>query len=456
MNDPEDGATISLRTQPSSQTANDTNNSAADAVTEMTTRNDKRKREKDGERNTTTTTTTTTNNNKVETIHEEEAATEDTGHHLNSDADVPLPQLQAVNRDDDDDTGDDDDDDNDNEEEEEEEGETEEGNDDDDDDDDEVTDSSSEEEEGEEEEEPSIPTPEEVELEYTYPNDFVGKRWKDVVRRDAVTGRYHYFRLIIDPSCTEIAKNFFSDCSSLIEVIFRGNKLTRIRPDAFCHCTNLQRMNAFPKNIRYLEDSAFRHCKCLEIHQLVIPNSCVLVGEDSFGGCFRIKSVVFEESSSPEHILKIRPFAFYECIELRSVRLPKHLRSIPAHCFALCRALTDIPLPQSVQEIRQYSFRSCINLTSIDLSENINRLGGAAYLHCTSLESVTIRCASSSNIQIGPNVFKACTALSTIRMFPWLYPKLFQSMQSHPRDFLYKFVREYQHQLEQYRVQSRR
>ena len=74
---------------------------------------------------------------------------------------------------------------------------------------------------------------------------------------------------------------------------------------------------------------------------------------------------------------------------------------------------------------------NCEKLTSIDLPENMHLLGENAYNLCTSLRSMTIRCASS-NIEFGPNVFQNWEAISTIRMYPWLYPKLFRAMRYHP------------------------
>ena len=221
-----------------------------------------------------------------------------------------------------------------------------------------------------------------------------------------------YFRLILNPSCIEIAADFFFRCTLLIEVVFRGNKLTRIRQRAFMYCWNLQRINAFPKRLKYLEEMAFIDCGALEIH-LVIPKGCVLVGQSCFQAC-SLKSVVFEEPSSPERILEIHVWAFCECHLLRSVRLPKNLRVIPAGCFSRCSELTDIPLPQGVLQIESRSFLYCTKLTSIDLPESIHILGANAYSSCTSLESITIRCASS-NIEIGRNVFLGCSAVSTIR-----------------------------------------
>ena len=208
------------------------------------------------------------------------------------------------------------------------------------------------------------------------------------------------------------------------------------------------------KHFNIWKERHFQNCRTLKIH-LVIPKSCVLVGESCFDACRHLISVVFEEPTSPEHVLEIHPCAFYSCIELRSVRLPKNLRVIPAGCFSRCFELIDIPLPQGVLQIESRSFLYCTKLTSIDLPESIHLLGANAYSACKSLESITIRC-TSSNIEIGRNVFLGCSAVSTIRMYPWLYPKLFRAMQYHPHKFLYTFVRESQYQLERYRLYQSR
>ena len=101
--------------------------------------------------------------------------------------------------------------------------------------------------------EEAVPTPEEVNLEYTYPHDFVGHQsWEEVVAAG------QYFRLILDPSCTEIERAYFSDCHFLIELIFCGTKLTRIQQRAFYDCINLQRItNGLPMGLVELQRGAF-------------------------------------------------------------------------------------------------------------------------------------------------------------------------------------------------------
>ena len=41
------------------------------------------------------------------------------------------------------------------------------------------------------------------------------------------------------------------------------------------------------------------------------------------------------------------------------------------------------------------------------------------------------------------NIFVDCPSLSVIKIYPWLWPKLFALMDGHP-DFIFKFFRQYQ------------
>jgi hypothetical protein len=300
--------------------------------------------------------------------------------------------------------------------------------------------------------EEEIPTPEEVTVEYTYPQDFHGRRWEDVVGRDAITGRYHFFRLLLDPSCKEIAHDKFQYCSRLIELVVSKNSvLTHIRRDAFHGCTNLQRItNGFPETLLIVEDYAFFYCTAL-YGRLVIPAKVMRLGLQCFLACSALTSVVFEASTSAtvgtpsQTTVVLGNKCFRYCTELQFVRLPPRLITIPHACFEDCVNLTDILIPTSVQIIERRSFRECRNLRSIELSNTIERLGEHAFHNCTSLERIRIS-VSSSQVQFGANIFQGCSSLSTIQIYPWLYPKLFEAMHDDP-SFIFKFFHRYHDQI---------
>merc|ERR1712238_223922 len=105
--------------------------------------------------------------------------------------------------------------------------------------------------------------------------------------------------------------------------------------------------------------------------------------------------------------------------------LPPKLQIISWCCFSNCQALTNIRIPLSVEKIGMNAF-SDSGLRSIEISENVNQIGEGACQNCLFLERVTFH--SSTNLILANDIFDNCPLLSVITMYPWLWPKLFASM----------------------------
>jgi len=163
---------------------------------------------------------------------------------------------------------------------------------------------------------------------------------------------------------------------------------------------------------------------------LIIPSSVLWMGEDCFACCYSITSVVFESSTTGIYtIVEIKYGAFSSCAELSSATLPPTLERIPAHCFEDCTALIHVPIPPNVFELGEHSFEDCRSLPSMDLPESVDAIGRKAFLDCTALTTVTIR-TRSLNFRMGEDIFRGCTALTTLRTYPWQWGKLLSSMKN--------------------------
>ena len=317
------------------------------------------------------------------------------------------------------------------------------------------TSNDSDDDESDDEESVVVPTPDEVELEYTFPDDFRDRELSDVIE----DGRY--FRLIINcEAVRDIPEGKFELCGMLIEIVFLNNNknnqrniLRYIRNHAFFRCFNLQRIrNGLPGRLAELGRCAFAECFRLQ-QGLAIPRSVLLVDRCCFYYCVSITSVEF--GHLPTDFVELRDEAFSLCNKLRSVTLPMSLRSIPHYCFYECVALINIPIPIPVRIIETCAFCGCSALRHIDLSENITEIRQNAYTECIRLETITIK---SSTVQFGDHAFDHCLSLSwegaTIKVYPWVLPRLFAAMNGLTADasnFRYKFLRKSQHQLAQFR-----
>ena len=286
-----------------------------------------------------------------------------------------------------------------------------------------------------------IPTPEEVTVEYTYPQDFQGRRWQEIVNRG------QFFRLIIDPSCTGIPTEQFGRCKYLIEIVYpegKNSKLLRIGYYAFERCCNLQRMNPFPDRLVELDRHAFSDCCSLQ-GRITFPPSIRYVRYSCFSDCKAITSVVFESSTATNTtVVQLEDGIFADCGGLFSARLPNNLTVIPGGCFYGCHSLIDVPIPGTVRTIRVQAFAFCA-LSAVDLPEGVIAIAREAYRGCSVLVSVTIR-SSTNAVQVGRAVFGFCPLLSIIKMYPWHFPKIFEAM-NEDSSFIYKFFHQYHHQI---------
>jgi len=191
----------------------------------------------------------------------------------------------------------------------------------------------------------------------------------------------------------------------------------------------LRRINQFLKQggVIRLGEMAFEYCKSIE-GELIIPSSVVFVGVYCFNECTSITSVVFEEASSTGTVVVILEGAFFDCTELSSATLPSTLERIPGFCFARCPALIHVPIPSKVVDIGEVSFHGCTSLPLMDLPESVDLIGYNAFARCTALTTVTIR-TRSVDLRMGDGIFRGCTALTTLRMYPWHWGKLLSSME---------------------------
>lgn len=200
---------------------------------------------------------------------------------------------------------------------------------------------------------------------------------------------------------------------------------------------------------------AFKEC-AIE-GELIIPRTVKSVGDFCFARCDSLTSVLFEPSSV---LVRFGRWIFSDCSQMDRVVLPQNVspeRSpMKAANFRCCTSLTAITIPETCLLIESGCFEGCSSLTSMDIPESVCSIDHReTFKNCTALEQITIRSSSlqfshmPNQVAEGDGVFHGCTALATIRMFPWHWPALFGSMQADP-SFIFQFLREYRYQMEGY------
>mmetsp|Transcript_23599 Transcript_23599/g.26291 ORF Transcript_23599/g.26291 Transcript_23599/m.26291 type:complete len:247 (+) Transcript_23599:229-969(+) len=219
-------------------------------------------------------------------------------------------------------------------------------------------------------------------------------------------------------------------------MIFHGN-VTEIGRDAFDGCSNLECVE-LPEGLLRLDDWAFGYCTSLN-GEIVIPASVQYIGDNAFGWCKSLQRVIFAPRTTS---IELGHNIFSCCTNLQFVTLPQNLLSIPEGCFEDCTSLTHLQIPVSVTEIGHHALCGS-GLRSVTISKNVHQIDQGAFENCAFLERVTIY---STNLNLSNDIFVNCPLLSTIMIAPWLWPKLFASMNRHP-EFMFKFFRQYQTQI---------
>jgi hypothetical protein len=298
--------------------------------------------------------------------------------------------------------------------------------------------------------------------------------------------------LIIPDSVTSIGKSVFYGCSGLINIVLPKN-ISLINVSAFHGCTGLANI-VIPDNVIKVSDMAF--CGCTGLRELTIPCSAKIYSNKStFQDCSNIQKIILSKGTglmqdygtstytsatetyyqyTPWYISRnsikeicledgvqsIGDYAFFDCINLKSITIPQSVISIGNNAFNTLTEITipssmkidfssldscdslntiklsagtgimvdwsldfedslwyrhrdtvrDISLDEGITNISESAFYNCTNLIKTNVPSTVKSIGKYAYYGCNNLRSITI---SSFNCSI-PNSSTTIAPLATI------------------------------------------
>lgn len=258
----------------------------------------------------------------------------------------------------------------------------------------------------------------------------------------------------IEEGVQKIPNNTFRGVAGITHIILPAS-LKEISAGAFAGCISLQSITLYDSIIT-IGISAFQNCVSLTTVNYLV-DSCLVMGSDIFPvfqGCNQLNNIIIGSNVKyfpeygfcgltnsntslhyqgtieqwcniiiptpnanpktytnhlyidgeevvnliiPEGIAKIKPYSFYNCFSILSVRLPSSLTHIEEGAFGNCSMLQTIDIPESVTSIGQSAFANCSNLTSI-------------YVH--SYAPATIASNSFSNIDSSSILYVPCGMVS--------------------------------------------
>lgn len=218
-------------------------------------------------------------------------------------------------------------------------------------------------------------------------------------------------RVTIPNMVTEIGKDAFADCASIVKVTI-PDSVTTIGYQAFENCINLEEV-VIPESVRVIDSSAFSGC--VRLKKVNLPEKTKSLGSGVFAGCNSLSTVPiaggnlyyvcrdgviynydgtevvqylagrpYTGYSMPGSIEKIREYAFWGASNLTDLIISSKVKTIPEYAFANCSGLTNVVLPYGVQSLMAYSFADCDSLRNISIPDSVGYIDVNAFASCKS------------------------------------------------------------------------
>lgn len=181
----------------------------------------------------------------------------------------------------------------------------------------------------------------------------------------------------------------FINCVNIVEVVI-PNSVIVIGQQTFTNCTSLTNIN-IPNSVTSIGMAAF--VTCTSLTNITIPDSVISIGDYAFSGCSSLTSVTIGNN-----VTSIGNYAFANCSSLTNVTIPNTVTSIGSLAFQFC-GLTSIILGNSVTTIGEGAFQFCTGLTSIVIPNSVTSIGEGAFDSCNSLTSITCLATTPPSIQ---------------------------------------------------------
>ena len=142
-----------------------------------------------------------------------------------------------------------------------------------------------------------------------------------------------------------------------------------------------------------IDTLAFYYCS--ELTSIDLPNSITEIGQEAFGNCPGLTSIVVE-SGNPKYDSRNNCNAIIETanntliVGCKNTTIPNSVTAIGNFAFEGCEGLTGIDIPNSVTHIGWYAFYDCEGLTSIVIPNSVTEIGAEAFEWCIELTNIVV------------------------------------------------------------------
>jgi len=124
-----------------------------------------------------------------------------------------------------------------------------------------------------------------------------------------------------------------------------------------------------------------------KIKSVVIPDSVLAIGSNTFADCTELTQVSFGEASVL-HTVGHR--TFYGCTSLKEIKLSDSVKTIDKLAFYGCSSLTELDLPENLEKIEEEAFGNCTSLKTVTVPQKLNLKNylSIPFSGCVNLEKI--------------------------------------------------------------------
>lgn len=183
--------------------------------------------------------------------------------------------------------------------------------------------------------------------------------------------------------CRLINHSAFEECNFYRTKVVIPDSCIFIGDSAFSCCSNLKEVY-LPNSLISMGRSVFERCR--NLCKVVWPNSLTVVPEETFSECNALYDFEFGDNSS---LISIERRAFSGCLSLYELKLPDSVVSIKEEAFYFCGQLSNFVLPSQLQCIEKKAFTDCRMPRNITIPSSVARIGELAFSECSGLKEIT-------------------------------------------------------------------
>lgn len=257
-----------------------------------------------------------------------------------------------------------------------------------------------------------------------FPGDFSGGFANVVIPASvkAITGYVNVTKngTLVD----ETNHGAFESMTSLTNVTFASNNVTRIGAQAFKGCSNLATIS-LPSSVSYIGNKAFEDCSKLNTINL---QNVSYIGDRAFKNAFsNIPASSVEVNVDKANYVGANAFESTSGLKTINFNNNTVLQTVSPNAF-LSSGITSLDLSQATKllTIGDSAFQGCTSLTEVKVPKSLTRFGNNVFGNVTTNNGVTTNTATTSLTTIDlsatqvtslpDNLFNGCSSLSNVKL----------------------------------------